>query len=105
MIALALVLLIQSETLPAYADASRCAALTAAHQHALGDEAAESGAAYDASLFWSLAMSERARKDGISSARFERDLLEATGRAEKQLAAKEPAATAELARCVARVPH
>jgi hypothetical protein len=47
---------------------------------------------------------ERARKDGVPHAQFERELAEATSRAHAELLAGDPAASAELARCTARVP-
>jgi len=105
MIALALALLLQREPLPAYADAGRCAGLSVAHHRALDDKAPQSRVAYDTALFWSLAFSERARKDKVAAVQFEKDLAAEAERAGKQLAAKEPGATAELARCAARVPH
>ncbi|RYY44767.1 MAG: hypothetical protein EOP59_05625 [Sphingomonadales bacterium] len=105
MIALALALFLQREPLPYYADATSCAALVTAQYQALDERAPQSRAAYDAMLFWSLAMSERARKDGLTAARFERDLADATKEAGRRLAAGDPAATADLARCVARVPR
>ncbi|RYD51223.1 MAG: hypothetical protein EOP60_10940 [Sphingomonadales bacterium] len=104
MIALALVLLFQREPLPAYVEAVRCAGLTIAQYRAAADESPESAEALDASLFWSLAVGERARKDGVKQKRFEQDVAEAAGHAAGELAAGDTAAQAELARCEARVP-
>lgn len=108
MIGLALALVFQAEPqsnpMPAYADAVRCAGLTIAQYRAAGDESPESAEALDTSLFWSLAVGERARKDGIKQKRFEKDVADAADRAAGELAAGDAAAQAELARCEARVP-
>lgn len=105
MIALALALLLQREPLPGYTDASRCAGLAISHHRRLGHDDPASRAAFDVSLFWSLTVGERARKDGVPHAQFERDLAAAADRAARELAAKDPAAAAELDRCAARVPR
>lgn len=102
MIALALALLIQHEPLPRYADAKRCAALTIAHRRTFADD---DPAAFDVSLFWSLVVGERAKKDRVPHARFERELADATESAARQLAARDATAQAALAACVARVPR
>ncbi|HEX8300503.1 hypothetical protein [Sphingomonas sp.] len=104
MIALAIALLLQREPLPAYADASRCAGLTISHHRTIAQDRA-STKAFDDSLYWSLVVGERARKDRIPHSRFERDMADATERADKELAARAPAAVVDLARCAARVPH
>lgn len=105
MIALLLALLIQREPLPSYADARNCAALAIAHHRALADNDPVSRKAFDTSLYWSLTVGERARKDVMNHAQFERDLFDSTEAAARRLAARDPAATAELARCITRVPH
>ena len=105
MIAVALALLLQREPMPSDADAKNCAALAIAHHRALGHQDPASVKAFDVSLYWSLVVGDRARKDGVPHARFERDLAEATESAAKQLAANDATAAAGLAHCAARVPH
>ncbi|MES2989230.1 MAG: hypothetical protein V4808_15115 [Pseudomonadota bacterium] len=105
MIALALALVIQSEKLPQYADAVKCAGLTAAQHKLLGHYNAKSEAAFDASIFWSMAAMERARKDGADHARFERDVADAAELATAGLVARSRTVRAELKKCIARVPN
>ena len=104
MIAAALLLLAQHhEPLPAYADSSRCSGLVAAASK-LHKDRPDWRIYYDALIFWSMAASERARKDGLSSKKFEADQTAEQARALPQLEAADAAAMAELDACMKRVP-
>jgi hypothetical protein len=91
--------------LPPYAESIRCAGLAeAAANLEPGGPAANRGAAFDAAIFWGMAASEAARKDGLSGERFTADQVEAAAKAERELRAPGTDALTELALCIARVP-
>lgn len=97
-------LLAQQEELPAYADSIRCAGLAEAADQLEADEA-RSRPLYDAALYWGLAASERARKDGIASATFKADQLRARETALKQLKSGDADAAGAAIQCVMKVPQ
>lgn len=104
MIALALALSLQGE-LPSYGDAVRCAGLTVAHHKLLGNNDPKSKAAFDASIFWSMAAMERARKDGVDHAKFERDVADAAEIATPGLVVRSRILRREVTKCIKRVPR
>ncbi len=91
--------------LPPYAESIRCAGLAEAAARRDADGIGPGRPYYDAALFWGMAASEAARKDGLSGARFTADQQEAAARARAELDAPGTEAFEELARCVARVPR
>jgi dihydroxyacetone kinase len=90
--------------LPPYATSIRCSGLAEAAARREGKGVAFGRTNYDAAIFWGMAASERARKDGISGARFTADQEAAASKAGAELDAGSAAAAAELARCISRVP-
>jgi hypothetical protein len=92
--------------LPPYLDSIRCAGL--AEAAAKSDEGEggirSSNVNFSAAIFWGMAASERARKDGLTGARFTADQLAAAAKAGSEFEAGSKAAAAELARCIARIP-
>lgn len=100
---LAALLLAQQGPLPPYADSIRCAGLVEAADQIEADEV-RSKPLYDAALFWGLAASERARKDGISSAGFKADQVRARETALAELKSGDAAAADATIECVMKVP-
>jgi len=90
-------------TLPPYRESIRCAGLAEAAAKLEPGGAAAGGAAYDAAVFWGMAASERARKDGISGERFTADQVAAAAKADAELRGPGTDALTELALCIARV--
>jgi hypothetical protein len=90
--------------LPPYAESIRCAGL-AEGAAGLEDPATARGRRlYDAAIFWGMAASERARKDGLSPDRFTADQKRAAEQAGAELRGGGGGAAAELDRCLERVP-
>jgi hypothetical protein len=90
--------------LPAYDDALRCAALTSAQMRIEVRDTPAWSKAWDEAMFWGMALSERARKDGMTAARFEADQKAATAPLVEPLRAGDASLRAEHAACVKRVP-
>ena len=91
-------------TLPPYAESIRCAGLAEAAARREKDGLGFGRANFDAAVFWGMAASEAARKDGLTGARFTADQEDAAARAAAELEAGSKAAGDELASCLARVP-
>lgn len=92
--------------LPPYAESMRCSGLAEAATRREKDKVAVEAhlTNFDAAIFWGMAASDRARKDGLSGIRFTADQKEAALKARAELDAGSKAAADELARCIARVP-
>ena len=104
MILALLLLTAQQGPLPEYPVAIRCAALAGA-AHRQDKTGPKARAHFDALVFWSMATSERARKDGMTAARMEADLDKAGAGADAELKGGKAEARAELAACLAKVPN
>ncbi|HEY0148551.1 MAG TPA: hypothetical protein VGB70_06060 [Allosphingosinicella sp.] len=89
--------------LPPYLESIRCAGLAEAAAKREKDGVGFGRVYFDAAIFWGMAASERARKDGISGARFTADQEAAAAKAHAEFEAGSTTAADELARCVARV--
>jgi hypothetical protein len=92
-------------SLPPYGESIRCAGLAEAAARLENDGVKPGRAAFDAAIFWGMAASEAARKDGLSGARFTADQEQAAAKAAVDLQAPGTDALVELALCVARVPR
>lgn len=103
MAAIGALALAQQVALPEYASAIRCAGLVEAGDELVADEAA-SKPLFDAAIFWGLAASERARKDGVSTQQFKADQERARAKALDELKREDPGAGEEIIDCVMRVP-
>ncbi|HEX8584336.1 MAG TPA: hypothetical protein VF680_07995 [Allosphingosinicella sp.] len=90
--------------LPPYLDSIRCAGLAEAAAKSEVGGIRSSKVNFSAAIFWGMAASERARKDGLTGARFTADQLAAAARADSEFKAGSKAAADELARCIARIP-
>jgi hypothetical protein len=90
--------------LPPYAESIRCAGLAEAAARREKDGLAPGKAAFDTAVFWGMAASEAARKDGLSGERFTKDQEAAAAKAATELDGPGSDALVELALCVARVP-
>jgi hypothetical protein len=87
---------------PPYADSIRCAGLAEASTR-IGPKK-PTDAAFDTALYWGLAASEAARKNGLPAERFTADQVAAADKAEAELRDPRSDAPVELAFCIARVP-
>lgn len=87
--------------LPPYTEAIRCAGLAEA-SYELATSKYRKAQMFDASVFWGLTASERARKDGVSAAAFGDDQVRARRLASAEL--RRGNASSELESCVRRVP-
>jgi len=92
------------EDLPAYDDALRCAALATAQMQVQTRDTPAWRKAWDEAMFWGMALSERARKDGLTPARFEADLKATADPMVEPLRAGDAMLRAEHAACARRVP-
>ncbi|HEX8579328.1 MAG TPA: hypothetical protein VF655_07010 [Allosphingosinicella sp.] len=90
-------------TLPPYAESIRCAGLAEASTRIGPRKPNDAG--FDTALYWGLAASEAARKNGIPAERFTADQVAAADKAEAELRDPRSDAPMELAFCVARVPR
>jgi hypothetical protein len=90
--------------LPPYAESIRCAGLAEAAAKLEPGGVSAKSASFDAAIFWGMAASEAARKDGLSGERFTADQVEAAAKADRELRGPGTDALTELAFCIARVP-
>lgn len=90
--------------LPAYERSIRCAGLAEAAWRAPGADAAKQRKMFDVALFWGLAASEAARKDGIPASAFTEDQKAAAAMVAAELAADDRAAATELRACETQTP-
>jgi hypothetical protein len=105
MILTALLILAQQQgPLPEYPVSIRCAALAEA-AHKLDPDEVRTRPYFDAALYWGLAASERARKDGIASDAFKAEQIKARALAVTDLSGGTPGPKAELVECLAKVPN
>jgi hypothetical protein len=101
-----LLLAAAAPSLPPYAVSIRCAGLAeVAARPGKDGKPPESGIAFDAAIYWGMAASEAARRDGISAERFTADQKAAAAKAEAELLGPGTDALTELAVCIGRVPH
>jgi hypothetical protein len=89
--------------LPPYVRSLRCAGLSEAMMEIASTDK-DRAPWYDAAMFWGLAASEAARKDGLPSARFKQDQLDAEESAEAELKTGDVRAQGEASQCLRQVP-
>jgi hypothetical protein len=94
---------ISLQQLPAYPDALHCASLAVANFDPKARNE-KKGTGYDAMIFWTMALSERARTDGLAAAKFEADLRDHAAIAAAKLRNGDSETRAALKACYARVP-
>ena len=90
--------------LPPYPQVIRCAALTETWAMQVELMSQEGSRRSDKALYWGLMSVEAARRRALPPVRYARDQKKALETARAQLAANDPAAAAELDKCVAAVP-
>jgi len=90
--------------LPPYPKTLRCAALIAGSLKGRDLMSAEGRVLFDAGIFWGFASADAARVAKRSHAQFKQDERTAAATAAPQVAAKDPAALAELDACLKAVP-